>query len=399
MKLLNYILLFAFSPLLVLGQAEEQEKLEVSGYLKFLSSFSQTNDAFVPEFLRPLVPTSYQDYQFHNRFDARYFFNEHWTAGAGMRNRLFWGYQVRQGDNFLRNLDNDRGFFDLSYLYWESEDAVLHTIFDRAWLKWESQKVMVRLGRQRVNWGVNTVWNPNDIFNQYNYFDFDYEERPGADALRIQYFPNFNNTLELAWSPARELEQSTAALLYKTNRWNYDFQFLSGYYRKDAVFGLGWAGSIGTAGFKGEASYYLPLTSQTESALLSSVSADYAFTNGTYVMLSYLYNGSANGDAQLLDFSQLTAGQVQSPKNIFIFKHTSFASASFNITPLFTGSFACMITPDFENLILYPSLSYSLDENLDLLLACQFFASQNPLRNDEFDWLAAATFLRLKWSF
>ena len=364
MKLLNYILLFAFSPLLVLGQAEQQEKLEVSGYLKFLSTFSQTNDAFVPEFLRPLVPTSNQDYQFHNRFDARYFFNEHWTAGAGMRNRLFWGYQVRQGDNFLRNLDNDRGFFDLSYLYWESEDAVLHTIFDRAWLQWESQKVMVRLGRQRVNWGVNTVWNPNDIFNQYNYFDFDYEERPGADALRIQYFPNFNNTLELAWSPARELEQSTAALLYKTNRWNYDFQFLSGYYRQDAVFGVGWAGSIGTAGFKGEASYYLPLTNQTESALLSSVSADYAFTSGTYVMLSYLYNGSANGDAQLLDFSQLTAGQVQSPKNIFIFKHTSFASASFNITPLFTGSFACMVTPDFENLILYPSLSYSLDENL-----------------------------------
>ena len=152
------------------------------------------------------------------------------------------------------------GFLDLSYLYWSSDEVLLHTIFDRLWAQWENKKWIVRLGRQRINWGVNTVWNPNDIFNQYNYLDFDYEERPGSDAVRIQYFPNFNNTLELAFSPLASLIKAVGALLYKTNKWNYDFQFLGGYYKKDAVMGLGWAGNIWNAGFKGEANYYSPLT-------------------------------------------------------------------------------------------------------------------------------------------
>lgn len=32
------------------------------------------------------------------------------------------------------------------------------------------------------------AWNPNDWFNTYNYFDFDYEERPGTDAIRVRVY-------------------------------------------------------------------------------------------------------------------------------------------------------------------------------------------------------------------
>ncbi|MDZ7848483.1 MAG: hypothetical protein U5L96_17985 [Owenweeksia sp.] len=54
---------------------------------------------------------------------------------------------------------------------------------------------------------------------------------------------------------------------------------LTGYYRQDAVFGTGWAGNLWTAGFKGEANYYLPLTGETESNFTASLSA------GSYVWL------------------------------------------------------------------------------------------------------------------
>ncbi len=163
--------------------------------------------------------------------------------------------------------------------------------------------------------------------------------------------------------------------------------------------GLGWAGSIGGAGFKGEANYYVPLTDQSEAALVTSVSGDYMFGNGTYVQLSYLFNSPAEGDPNLLDFASLTSGQVLSARNIFIFRHTIFSAVNFEITPLFTGSFATMVTPDLNNLIIFPSLSYSLAENFDLLFATQFFATENQLQNDQFDWLALAMFTRLKWSF
>ena len=378
---------------------EESEKWDISGYLKFLGSVNHSNKSFFPASQRDVIPSTTEDAWLHNRFDLRYYPAENWTLGLGMRNRLFVGDRLNNGMGFSTNLEQDRGLVDISFNYWESEDVLLHTIFDRAWAQWESEKWIVRAGRQRINWGVNTVWNPNDIFNQYNYFDFDYEERPGADALRIQYFPDFKNTVELGFAPGRKLKNTRAAVLYKTNIWQYDWQLLAGYYRQDAVLGLGWAGSIAGAGFKGELSFYEPLTASTERALTSSLTVDYMLKGGTYVMLSYLYNSSADGSVGFQDFNQLSPNQVQTPKNIFTFEHTALASVDFTITPLFSASMAGMLSLDGKNIIAYPSLTYSLDQNLDLLLTSQLFLTENPLENQKLDWLANAAFMRLKWSF
>jgi hypothetical protein len=397
---LGFVIVTFFGSLAFASAQDEPKKYELSGYLKTMGTFSFFNTDYLPPFLPTSleVPTHFEDYLIHNRFDFQYYPNDNLSFGLGMRNRLFIGYRVNEDPFFYDNLDSDQGFLDLSYLYWESDDVLLHTIFDRAWAQWESQKWIIRLGRQRINWGVNTVWNPNDIFNQYNYLDFDYEERPGSDALRLQYFPNFNNTFELAFAPAEDFEQSTGALLYKTNKWNYDFQFLGGYYKQDAVAGLGWAGNIKGAGFKGEATYYQPLTEETESNLTASASVDYMFGNGLYSQVSYLYNGLGSTALQLGDFNALNSS-VQTAKDLFFFKHTLFASAQYSITPLLSATWATMLTPDLDNFILFPSLSYSLHQDLDALLALQYFISENAMENNNVEWLTAAVFVRLKWSF
>ena len=398
MRSRKILVLFILFPFLFFGQ--EEDKLQISGYVKLLGSFNHFNTDFVPPVVPASMvpPASFEDYQVHNRFDLNYYPTEKLSFGIGMRNRLMWGYQVMKDPNFESRLSRNQGFVDLSYFYWNSDDIVLHTIFDRAWAQWESQKWIIRLGRQRINWSVNTVWNPNDIFNQYNYLDFDYEERPGSDALRVQYFPNFSSSLELAFSPAEDFDQSVGALLYKFNRWNYDFQFLGGYYKEDAVVGTGWAGNLWTAGLKSELSYYIPLTDRTENNLSFSTSVDYQFSNGLYVMLSYLYNGLGSETLNLQDLSQLNSS-TQSAKNLFFFEHTLFNSYQFTITPLFSVNLATMVTPDADNFILFPSLSYSLTENLDALLAAQYFITENPWEDQNVEWMTAVVFGRLKWSF
>lgn len=375
-----------------------KDKFETSGYLKAMGTFNHFNKDYLPPLYQDAIPSSYEDYLLHNRFDVKFYPTQHLSFGIGMRNRLFYGYSVSNVDGYATDLDEDLGYFDLSYLYWESDEVLLHTIFDRLWAQWENDKWMVRLGRQRINWGVNTVWNPNDIFNQYNYLDFDYEERPGSDAIRIQYFPNFNNTIELGFSPAKDIEQSVGALLYKTNKWNYDFQFLGGYYKQDAVAGIGWAGNLKTAGFKGEANYYTPLTDETEANFTASLSLDYMFQKGIYVQLSYLYNGLGESQPNISDFVTINT-QVLDAKHIFIYENTFLVATSFDITPLFKANLATMLTPDFKNYILFPTLSYSLGKNLDASFIAQYFIAQNTLQNDEVEWLSSAIFGRLKYSF
>ena len=96
------------------------------------------------------------------------------------------------------------------------------------------------------------MWTPNDIFNAFNYFDFDYEERPGTDAMRAVYAINSSSSIELAVSPGKTFNQSTEAIMLHYNKWDYDFQVFSGIYQKDFTVGGGWAGNIFGAGFKGE---------------------------------------------------------------------------------------------------------------------------------------------------
>ncbi len=375
---------------------QKTDKLRINGYLKFLGTYSAINPSFFgPQFA--VADMQATDLLLHNRLNFKYRPTNSWSFALSTRNRIFAGDQLKN-PAFFTSLEADAGLVDLNFFYGRDPNLALHTSIDRFYGQWESDKWIIRLGRQRINWGVNTVWNPNDIFNQYNYFDFDYEERRGSDALRIQYFPNFNSSWEFVFAPEKDLKDLSSALLYKFNRWQYDWQFLAGIYQQDLVIGGALAGGLGNIGLKAEYNYYAPFDKDLP-AFLFSTSLDYIFKNGLYLQGSYLFNQEGSERANFGDFSNLTGGNVMSPRNLFLFKHTVFISSSYTINPLLTVSLGTMFSPDFANLIIYPSLTYSLTKNLDLLVALQAFNTKNPAKQDQLDWLSAASFLRLKWSF
>ncbi len=106
-------------------------------------------------------------------------------------------------------------------------------------------------GRQRINWGQTLVWNPNDIFNSYSYFEVDYPERPGSDAIRVQYYTGNASTIELA-AKIDSANRVTAAAYFRFNTLGFDIQFLGGLYQEeDLVLGTGWSGNLGPTCFPG----------------------------------------------------------------------------------------------------------------------------------------------------
>ena len=72
----------------------------------------------------------------------------------------------------------------------------------------------MRIGRQRINWGVNLAWNPNDLFNAYSLIDFDYQERSGVDAIRFQYYTGEMSSIEFAIQPGENIDKSIIAALF-----------------------------------------------------------------------------------------------------------------------------------------------------------------------------------------
>lgn len=373
----------------------------LNGYTKYLQN---TSFAALPDY--PIGITF-----FHNRLNARYFLGDQWTLAAEMRNRLFWGEQLKLDSTFGDQIDLQPGLLDLSVRWVNNSSVLLHSIFDRAYIDYVSGKWEVRAGRQRINWGIATTWNPNDLFNALNFLDFDYEERPGNDAIRVQYYPGVLSRVELAYAPGRTWEETIAAGLYRFNVKSYDIQTIIGYYLHELAIGGGWDGVIGTAGFKGEAMYFHPLDSSNPTVNDSidswqvSGGADYAFNNGLYLSVGFLYN--SNGDRLEMNNTlgnSVFSGASPSPKNLFPATWAFVLTSSKPLSPLTTFSLSLLYAPasiltgpdEGQVALLLPTLTYSIKENWDLDLIGQSFFAELPIG---FRHLVSSGFFRIKWSF
>ena len=279
----------------------------------------------------------------------------------------------------------------------DQNDLVVHSVFDRAYLEYRNGDWEVRIGRQRINWGTSTVWNPNDIFNAYSFFDFDYEERPGSDAIRVVKYFGVASSMELAVKSAKNIDETVAALLYKFNTGNYDIQLLSGIAFGDVVAGLGWAGNLGNASFKGEISYFTPYEkSGGKDGVSITGGLDYSFKNGIYLMGSYLFN--SDGMKSLPSNSGfLLSTQRLSARNLMPYKNSVILLSSYPATPLLSVGMGIMSFPGDNSLFLNPTLTYSLTQSIDIGLFGQLFYGNK--QNGDYGAISESGFLRFKWSF
>lgn len=357
-------------------------KVTINGYIKYLEQGSFVNNLSELQALGLI----------HNRLNFKFQPDDHFTYRLEVRNRIYYGALVKNYPGFAHLVTGQDGILNLSH-NWVYNNGVLFTSnIDRASAEYINGKWDITLGRQRINWGISTVWTPNDIFNTFNYFDFDYEERPGSDAARVQYNINSSSSLDFAVSPGRTTRQTIGALMYHFNKWDYDFQVFSGIYQQNFTAGAGWAGNIKDAGFKGEVSYFA--SGRVDSAaVVASLSVDYAFKDGIYVMVSGLYNSL--GKDNLVNITQLTASTL-SAKNIFPFQYTLFAETSYSFSPIFKASLGGMYSLSGNSIIILPTLTYSIANNWVLDLIAQSFFSQ---QNGSYHPLGNSIYLRVKWGF
>jgi len=336
----------------------------------------------------------------HNRLNIRGYIQENFSIGLELRNRILF-------DEAAFNTDD--GYFDLSHYFINNSKFKLHSMIDRMWLKYQKEKIEISIGRQRVNWGINTIWNSNDLFNAYNFIDFDYIERPGSDVIRFQYTGDNLSSLDIVYKPSTIESSSVIAALYKINKMGYDFQFLAANYYDDIALGGGWAGNIKNAGFKGEITYFISDDSSEVNSTSLSTSIDYSFKNGFYILGSHLYNSNGFSDPQEFNLQSVTQN-VLSPKNLMPSKNSYLIQASAFITPAINASFTLLYGEGINFFFFSPNISYDINSSLDASIIGQFFYINDPVYNTIPDANNPENFnnpinkingyyARLKWSF
>ncbi len=353
--------------LITLGPVQGAQQLEIGGYLQGSALQYKMTDT-TPDSRNELY-----EYRLLKRLNLFWEISSTLSVHGGLRTRLFSGDLVRTAPDYVRELRRDPGIVDLSATLVNQRNLLIHTMADRLFVEWDSDDWLIRSGRQRVNWGVNMLTNPNDIFNIYSLYAIDYPERPGSDAIRIQRFTGIDSRIELAVSPGRQRRQTVAAILYGFDVRGYNMQVIGGYYRDRLAVGGGWAGNLGGAGFKGETMLFHDLDRQKEAGkrrtnAIVALSLDYMFDNGLFIVSELLYNrDGGKRDYQLF-------GSGISADNPSFTRYQAALQLNYLIHPLLNGSMTGIYYLREEAFFIAPALSWSVRQNLDLTVSAQFFS-------------------------
>ncbi|AZQ61070.1 hypothetical protein EI427_02205 [Flammeovirga pectinis] len=388
------LLLLSLFSLSILSYAQEdneevktskfKENFVASGYLKYMQTISLPKD---------LDDDWYIDNLFHNRLNFKYYASDKITLALEGRNRMLYGASPQYIPNYDQEFASQQQYaFNMSYNWAAGNSYVINSQIDRFYFDYSAGDWQVRVGRQRINWGVSMVWNPNDLFNTYSFFDFDYEERPGADAILIRNYLGPMSSIEVVFSPSNEFEYYNVAALFKTNLWQYDFQFLAGYVRENFNLGWGWEGQIGGAGFKGEGTYFYPDYTGEDPSVVMDISFDYTFTNSIYLHTETIYNsaGATSPIGTIDPTMQLT------PKTLSLSRFAFFNEIQYQLTPLTRLGINSIVNSNDRSYYIGGNATTSLSDNFEVLVFGMFFfgdeGSQYADGGSQINW-------RLKWSF
>ncbi len=364
------------------GENSQPGKISLNGYFSDLLSPQYNN------FLDQWKTTNY----LNQRLNFNWTPSGHLSFTAQLRSRLI--YNQAGPDSSYINIQD--GFF------WQKNQLSLNSNFDRFNLKFTQDQLEVTAGRQRINWGQSFVWNPNDIFNSYSYFDFDYIERPGSDAIRLQYYNSFTSVTEVAAKIDR-FHKITVAGLYRFNHKGWDYQVMGGLLSsEDAVLGAGFTGNIHSVSIYGEGSYFRPIHNFADTTAMTMIDLGCSKTLGNNIRMQFegLYVNKSMNINSLLNFFQTTLDV----RKIAFAKINLFGSISYPITPLINGSLAMMWFPDtggIHGFYTGPSLDFSLGNNIGLSVIAQYFNGNFPDANtlQLEKQVLLLSFVRLKWNF
>ena len=383
MKRFYFLILLGLLIFLPARSQEEGNKISAGGYVTSMQS------AMFDSLSGPVT----FDNLIHNRLNINAYIGNKITFNTELRNRLFTGDMSRAGNAYSEIIGSDQGLADMSWNLIRENSFFFNTTIDRLWMDVRLDRFEARIGRQRINWGQALVWNPNDIFNAYSFFDFDYIERPGSDAVRIQYFPSSSSAAEIAAKIDSE-HDVTAAGLYRFNKWGFDLQFLAGYANsRDLVAGTGLSGAIGSFSLRGEGTLFYPAGSSgsDEGTLLLTAGTDRIFENNSMLQFQFMY---CNNPLSITDFNSFYSGNM-SAKDLAFSEFTAFGSFTWAANPLLNLTLSAMWFPDLDGYFAGPSIDYSLAENIDFSLIWQHFDSSMNGSNTRIN----LAYLRLKYSF
>ena len=353
----------------------------VTGYWKTLTTSSRaqaSDEAIFASLNRLRLEFDHQadPWQFHISLDNEAIFND-------FANTADFDLIRSRTQDRLAAVDLDKVSVDNDHLY------LKHSIY-RAYVKYYQPEFQAVVGKQSVDWGRLRFYSPLDVFDSVGALDLEQDERPGLDAVNLNFSPEAFAGVNVVAAPGETDEESSGGVkLYKTIS-TYDAAIIAAMVHKDQIYGFLFDGYLKGAGFRGELTHTLKDDHRT--FFRAAVGLDYTFNDKLYALVEYFYNGGHDDN----DTAVLTSSYRRAQEVLSYNRHLSSLWLKYTLTPLWDLNQYVIYDWDGQSVVVNPELSYDLTRNIDLRLGTQLFFGP---ANSEFGDLKDLYYLELKWFF
>lgn len=327
----------------------EQVSLELKGYYKNLNLFSNrstNNDFFLADLNRV-----------RTEWDARFF--KILSAKVIWDNELIGGNYVNTEEFASRQAQRDAPYLNMDYELVRKNDFFYGQNFYRAYLQFDPGFFTLKVGRQKIDWGVMRLFSPVDLFTRIPIFDVEKEERVGTTAGNLTVPIGSKTRINPVYAFDSRWDRSRLGARLTQTVGHFDLSASGGRFLRDTVIGFDISGDVKKAGVRGELSYDRAAVGRN--FVQFSAGIDYGFENTFYFALEYFFNGQGTNNILALPVFPPTANPIQTVHKNFIGLQTRY-----EISPLWLTSMTTVVDVNGGSLFVNPETKYSVLSWLDL---------------------------------
>lgn len=270
------------------------------------------------------------------------------------------------GDGVNRRFDLDRD--------WQHDDGWASRLqVDRLSVAWSSGHLDAAVGRQAVGFGRIVIFSPLDVIAPFPPDALDTDVRPGVDALRLTAHYGLDGQLGAIAVLGDISRHDSYLATWADNRSGIDLLAIGGQLRNRPMAGIGAAGSLGTLGIKGEATFYEgvridePGGDPHRHMLIAAIEGWYRFDNGLTLITQYLHNGAGARDPADYPETALSA-PIREGLTSLLGRDYLMAAPSFELHPLVTLNGLLIWNLSDDSWLFRPTLAVNLADNFSLEL-------------------------------
>ncbi len=359
---MRYVLTLGF---LLISSVHSVAETSISGYLK---SFAVGQDKISnPVFS---VPTIYQSQnslrlKFEN-FEGSTAWQLHYEISSLLQSRQLPSsgttFNVVSDSYRLTDLDPD--------LSADNQKNKTYQNLDRLNYQWRFSHGDLTVGRQAISFGSARIINPTDVFLPFDVQTFNTEYRTGVDAIRYQHPLGDLGEVDLGvvLGKGAKAEHSAVFMQLRGNMDGKDLLFAYSRFSQQTMFGVGVQSALADFGTWFEAAIVTGDVDYTR----MSLGLDYAFTENTFAMIEYHYNGAGSDTpAEYLgsrDSVPYTRGGV-------FLLGTQYVIPTFSVqfSPLLNGAIQAIYNISDHSAFLSASTEFNVAENFYVDFGAYFF--------------------------